>query len=674
MNKFYSLLAVVISAFLFLQVNAGITEDSCRANFERVPSATINLLTAGFRAMPWNSSGTKPEQICWNFGDNRDTCIKYDPALSNDYFVTHNYKHAGTYDVCVKILYHDSCLSYKCKSVEIDNPDSCKANFEILSSTSTPSGKYFIAQPLHNNNKKVVEVCWNFGDSRDTCIQYSATHTSPYATFHLYLHPGIYNVCVKIKYDGGCESTYCKQVQEGEPDSCQADFEAGHISSAPLAHLFTALPWNNHNKKPAYICWKFGDGHDTCIQYSNTYLSPYAINHIYTAKGQYEVCIRIVYEGGCEAKKCKVIQATEPDSCRADFERIQLSSSNDPSHAYYRALLWNNNEKKPARICWSFGDGSDTCIFYPENYNGSYVTDHYYGHSGMYEVCAGITYYGGCEARKCKAVNVSLHNADTCGLHLFEITPSITSLIKEFHFSSLNNNEPARICWNFGDGTDTCINIEPNTTEIPRAIKHTYPGPGVYHACVKVLFHNGCIASDCHETAIRSVSDVCGGYYTDSLISAHTYIFKGFSVHKPGDFVTGYKWTFGDGSSGGGEQVTHTYNAAGVYRVCLQINTEKGCETRICNNVTIADATQSTLQLSPNPAANVLYALFYSVHNETVTITLTNSIGIVTRTYTRSAVAGFNTWDFDITSLLPGSYSLAVQSPNQFANGLFIKQ
>ncbi len=675
MRKFYSLLASLVLAFLCLQTNARTTEDSCRADFERVSSTTINLLTAGFRALPWNSTDKRPEQICWNFGDNHDTCIKYDPALSNDYFVAHTYEHSGIYNVCLKILYQGGCQAYNCKLLQIGEPDSCSIKFETLNSTASLLGKYFVAQPWHNHNKKPILVCWNFGDSHDTCIQYSTSYTGPYAVFHLYSHSDNYNVCVKILYDGGCESHYCRVVQAGElKDSCSANFEAGLISSTPLGRHFTAIPWNNNNKKPVYICWNFGDNHDTCIQYSNTDPGPYSVNHTYRAKGQYEVCVRIVYDGGCEAKKCRVIQIGEPDSCRADFERIPVSAANDASRVYYRALTWNNHEKKPARICWNFGDGKDTCISYPENYTGAYTVGHHYNHSGFYEVCVRINYYGGCEAKKCRVVNIFLYNTDTCRIHLYEIVPSVTSLTRGFYFVSSNDKRPARICWNFGDGTDSCVTVEPNATEIPHAIRHTYPAPGVYRACVKVLFMNGCSASDCHEVVIRSFTDLCGGYYTDSLIDPHTYVFKGYSIHKPDDDVVSYRWTFGDGASGDGEKVSHTYNVAGVYRVCLLIKTEKGCETRICNDVRVAGPTQSILQLAPNPVINILHAVFYSTHNETVKIKIINSNGVVVREYTRSAVIGLNTWEFDVSALLPGVYSFVVQSSYQFASGIFFKQ
>jgi len=491
----------------------------------------------------------------------------------------------------------------------------------------------------------------------------------------LYPHTGNYNVCVKIQYDGGCESQYCRTLYIGEsPDSCSANFESGSVSSASLSRHFIAQPWNNHNKKPVSICWNFGDNHDTCIQYSTANGSPYSVDHIYTAPGQYQVCVRIAYDGGCVSYKCNSIQIGESDSCYADFEKIPTTSANNPSFVYYRALPKNNHEKKPARICWSFGDGTDSCISYSEGYTGSYYASHHYNYSGIYEVCVSIYYYGGCEAKKCKNISIFLYNTDTCRVHLYEKTATVTNLTREFYFASSNTNRPARVCWDFGDGTDTCITVESNATEIPYSIKHNYPAPGVYHACVKVLFQNGCTASDCIELSVRSLTDLCGGYFSDSLIDSHTYLFKAFSIHKPGDAVINYRWTFGDGSSGAGEQISHTYQEPGGYRVCLLINTEKGCETRICDGIRISGTTQSRLQLSPNPVVDVLHVLFYSFHNEIMTIKIFSSNGIVVRSYTRTAVVGPNKWDFEATGLLPGVYLLSVQSPDQFASAIFIKQ
>ena len=185
-------------------------------------------------------------------------------------------------------------------------------------------------------------------------------------------------------------------------ETCRANFEVSSEASSPLTKKFTAEPWHSEQKRPVYICWKFGDGKDTCIQYSNTNPGPYTVVHHYQQPGVYEVCVKIVYAGGCEAAKCKPVYVTVPDACRADFEKLVLTPTNNPLDVTFKALPWHNNNKKPKKICWTFGDGRDTCIEYPVNYTGTYLIRHKYREAGLYEVCVKIFYYGGCEA-----INVS---------------------------------------------------------------------------------------------------------------------------------------------------------------------------------------------------------------------------------------------------------------------------
>ena len=748
--------------------------DACRADFERLPVSTTNSpLNVYFKALPWHSNNKKPARICWRFGDGRDTCINYPENYSGLYAVAHHYNQAGTYEVCVKITYYGGCEAYKCKNIVIERPDECRADFEQLPTTISPLNVYYKALPGHNNNKKPKTICWKFGDGRDTCINYPENYTGAYVVRHQYRYPGLYEVCVSILYYGGCEARKCKPIQIGRPDECRADFERIPVIDIndPFKVAFKALPWHNNNRKPKTICWKFGDGRDTCINYPENYTGTYAIRHRYAHAGIYEVCVSILYYGGCEARKCKEIRVGNPATCTADFERAPVIA-NIPNIVGFKALPWNSQNRKPARICWSFGDGRDTCINYPENYTGQYVVGHRYEHPGLYEVCVKILYYGGCEARKCKDIQVGPlttctadferaplqdnnpltialkalpQNSDNrkparicwtfgdgrdtcinypenytglyvvghryaqpgqyevcvkiiyyggceakkcknivieppvelCHVRLFEITPSITSLVRGFYasVSSTPERRVERICWYFGDGDDTCIMVSPTSpTPTPQLIiRHTYPGPGIYRACVKVRFVGGCEAYDCVEVTIRPFGEVCGGFMVDSLAGPRTYKFIGHSITRPNDEAIGYRWTLGDGTSAIGPVVTHTYAQAGDYQVCLYIKTRLGCETRICNTIRVPGNNEPQLYLTPNPVTDIVTVHFRSTHTETVNIKIVNSSGVPVRSYTHSVTVGPNTWTHDLSSLLTGVYSYNIQSPNQQASVIFLK-
>ena len=170
-------------------------------------------------------------------------------------------------------------------------------------------------------------------------------------------------------------------VNNDSPEAtCRANFEVSYAASSPLTKKFTAIPWHSENKRPVLICWKFGDGTDTCIQYSNTNPGPYSVTHHYQQPGTYEVCVKIVYQGGCEARKCKEVIVGE--FCRADFEKLAITSAIDPHYVSFKALPWHSENKKPKKICWTFGDGKDTCIEYGPNYTGNYVVRHKYREAG----------------------------------------------------------------------------------------------------------------------------------------------------------------------------------------------------------------------------------------------------------------------------------------------------
>ncbi|MBI5857994.1 MAG: hypothetical protein HZB42_10165 [Sphingobacteriales bacterium] len=550
MRKLYALLAGFIFSLLSIHSANAKTVTPDVANFTFTVNVPNNDIIFTNTSIIGSEPG--PRKAFWHFGDG---AVQMTPPLQG---TQHHYQTAGTYNVCLKIYRYytntnDSVLTAQvCKTVVIET--NCQAGFQTVSVTSNPLAKYFIAQPNHSQNKKPVRICWNFGDGRDTCIQYPTTYTGPYAVYHLYSHPGNYNVCVNIRYDGGCEAQSCHPVQVGNPDSCRADFERVQVSpnANPLLAYYKALPWHNNNRKPARVCWKFGDGTDTCINYPENYTGPYAVSHLYNHPGFYEVCVKINYYGGCEARKCKEIRIARPDTCKADFERIPVTTTNNPLRVYYKALPWHNNNKKPQRICWQFGDGRDTCVNYSQAYVGSYTVGHTYNHPGLYEVCVKIIYYGGCEARKCKPVRVGRPDsckADFVKLPIISVNDPLKAVFKALPWHN-NNKKPQRICWTFGDGRDTCINY-PENYNGQYIVTHRYNHPGIYEVCVNIRYYGGCEAQKCKPVRIGPRPDSCRADFqripvatTNNPLRAY---FKALPWHNNNKKPQRICWTFGDG-------------------------------------------------------------------------------------------------------------------------------
>jgi hypothetical protein len=68
-----------------------------------------------------------------------------------------------------------------------------------------------------------------------------------------------------------------------------------------------------------------------------------------------------------------------------------------------------------------------------------------------------------------------------------------------------------------------------------------------------------------------------------------------------------------------------------------------------------------------------LNVAFLSTHTEQVNIKILNALGNQVRTYVRNVNVGPNNWNVDLSTLMPGVYSLIVQSPNQLASAIFVK-
>jgi hypothetical protein len=100
----------------------------------------------------------------------------------------------------------------------------------------------------------------------------------------------------------------CYTVPNSGADSCRANFSDSIRDNNPLNKLFTASVWNSANKKPVQICWNFGDGKDTCINYTNANTPvDYQVTHMYATHGNYNVCVTVKFDGGCKADKCRQV-------------------------------------------------------------------------------------------------------------------------------------------------------------------------------------------------------------------------------------------------------------------------------------------------------------------------------------------------------------------------------
>ena len=157
----------------------------------------------------------------WDFGDGTTS---YEP---NPF---HEYKFAGSYNVCLTVTCSGWCYDMICKNIVVGDsiPGPCKADFSVsdeLLPCLCPA--CYCVQFLDYSSLNTVEWYWEFGDG-DTSTVKNPVHT--YAVV-----PGdtLYNVCLSILTSDSCRDKICKLFNP-KYDSLFSGFDDQQIITVKL--------------------------------------------------------------------------------------------------------------------------------------------------------------------------------------------------------------------------------------------------------------------------------------------------------------------------------------------------------------------------------------------------------------------------------------------------------
>jgi hypothetical protein len=455
--------------------------DSCKADFKDSTwsdNSASHLLTA----VPGNNNNKKPVQVCWTFGDGKDTCINYNPGNQFNYYsISHTYKTAGTYNACVKITYEGGCVAQKCKSITVVLPpvnpvcnnslvikgnrtdgkfkqifldsngpygtdttqpelgaaawtcygggySTCNfrsafrydvssipanavitnARLYLYAKTNNINGYY--GAPTYGTantsllqkvivNWKVAGTGWlnqpaattagqkTLAQSTSTAQNYAVDVTDfvqswvnkPDSNYGMLLRLQAEQYYNSMIFNSGQASDslkprleICYTIPTPGADSCRANFTDSIADNNPLKKLFIAAPWHSANKKPIQICWNFGDGKDTCFNYSSTNTN-YSITHTYSKYGNYNICVTIKYDGGCVSTRCRAITVYgTPNTTPTCADSKQLIVKGDGTGGKFKQLFLDSNVPNAAdtaqpeigAAAWTCNSGGyPTCNF-----------------------------------------------------------------------------------------------------------------------------------------------------------------------------------------------------------------------------------------------------------------------------------------------------------------------
>jgi PKD repeat protein len=476
----------------------------------------------------------------WDFGDGQTeygqaVVHEFDPTLGSLFTVT-----LTTF--IFEPTTGDSCMAYSAQDVWISNTGGdCTASF-TYTLDSVPGGAYIV----QFNDASVGDpqfYNWDFGDGAFSDEQNPE---------HIYTEAGDFMVCLTIYSDSAfnCFDSYCEMIQIGNGgfDDCENLIWHNAVGDYTFEFMGDAIPF------PAdYFEWNFGDG--------NTAYGPSVVHTYDPELGDYfMVTLTTIAAVPGTVDTCVAVSSQE----------IWLNNNGTDCENFFWYETMDNftfdffGESMPlpaSEYFWDFGDGNTA--------TGPLVTHTYTGTGGTQYLITLITYLDdpiigdSCVAISTQEIWVGNGGGNDCeNWFWYESWDNMS-----FQFFGESYPFPAdEFIWDFGDGE---IAFGP-------LAEHTYNGaPGeVYTVTLTTLSFDPAIGDSCLAISSQEVwtgnggGNDCENFFWYESSADYTYDFFGESFPIPADY---YEWEFGDGSSGSGQFVTHTYNPSlgSNYTVCL---------------------------------------------------------------------------------------------------------
>ncbi|UCF09905.1 MAG: PKD domain-containing protein, partial [Candidatus Bipolaricaulota bacterium] len=225
---------------------------------------------------------------------------------------------------------------------------------------------------------------------------------------------------------------------------------------------------------------------------------------------------------------------------------------------------------------WSFGDG--------QSGTGQHASHSYVG-AGTYTVTLLVRDDDGATDSETKQVTVGAvpNQAPTAAYVVAPPNPVVGQTVA-FDGSSSHDTDGVITSWewSFGDGQ---VASGSQTT-------HSYGSAGIYSVTLVVRDDDGATDSETKQLTVTAAPNQPPTAVFPVTPTApevgETVTFDGSASSDADGYPVNWQWSFGDGQSASGVQVTHTYAAAGTYSVTLVVHDDDGATDAETQQIAVA--------------------------------------------------------------------------------------
>jgi len=531
-------------------VKLHVADDSNVANSGADDRLTVIVNDPPVPVAGANQSGAIAETLAFDAGasvdrDGRITAYEWDfgdGAKASGEKVSHAFGKPGIYLVTLTVT-DDSGTKTQSVSdtlkVRVNDPPVPKAGPDLsgaIAEVLTFDGSHSL-----DRDGRIIAYDWDFGDG---------ARASGATVTHAYARSGTYAATLTVTDDSGTRTKTVSdiaKVRVNEPPVAVAGPD--QLVTASEVQFDGSASSDKDDSISLYV-WDFGDGK------AGTGPKP---KHVYERPGTYDVKLVVT-------DSSKTIRNTAEDHLTIIVNAVPIADAGpDLVGAPGEGLVFNagrslDPDGSIAEYDWDFRDGTTA--------TGKTVR-HAFARPGTYAVRLEVKDNTGQPA----AVDYSQTSVFINAQPVADAGPAIASVPgATVHLSAAGSYDTdGKIIgyrWDFSDRKEPVEGKD---------ITRVFDEPGVYTARLTVTDDSGAgnaIATDTVTISVNHQPVANAG--PDIFTASSTIVFDGTrSVDADGNPLA-YSWDFGDGSTGAGPRVAHTYAAGGTYPVILTVDDGTG--------------------------------------------------------------------------------------------------
>ncbi|MDH3646052.1 MAG: PKD domain-containing protein [Gammaproteobacteria bacterium] len=407
----------------------------------------------------------------------------------------------------------------------------------------------------------IVSYEWDFGDGTAMGMGVAPTHT--------YGSAGTFTVTLTVTDDGGLtDMATTTATITAQPMPPVSDPNGPYSGQVGDNIAFDGSGSSDPDGNIVSYMWDFGDGTAMGMGITPT--------HTYGSAGTFTVTLEVIDNDGL----------TDTATTTATISAQPQPPVADPNGPYsglvgdsiaFDGSGSSDPDGNIVTYAWDFGDGSSG--------SGQNPT-HSYSGAGTFTVTLTVTDNDGLTGSASTTATISPQPqppvADPNGPYSGLVGDSIA-------FDGSGSSDPdgniVTYAWDFGDGSS-------GSGQNPT---HSYSGAGTFTVTLTVTDNDGLTGSASTTATISPqpqppVADPNGPY---SGLVGDSIAFDGSGSSDPDGNIVTYAWDFGDGSSGSGQNPTHSYSSAGTFSVTLTVTDNDG----------LTGSASTAATISPQPVA-----------------------------------------------------------------------